>query len=219
MAAWYPPGSVRTLKRGDRLQVQAPAGRFVPKSLDQNFLLFAGGSGVTPLMSITKAALAEGSGKIVLINANRDQESVIFRDELMQLSASHPDRLAIIHWLETVQQRPSDAQLSMLAGPWIESEIFVCGPQPFMDAVTRALQSLGVAEARIHIERFLSLPDEDPAAPLTRSKERLLPNFSLLSMGVSGAAGYSSGRDRNRSIWMRAPVTPRDWSEPVPARP
>ena len=61
-----------------KLHVLAPSGTFVPKTLDADFLLVAAGSGITPMMAICKSALTEGGGKIVLVYANRDENSVIF---------------------------------------------------------------------------------------------------------------------------------------------
>ena len=84
-----------------------PSGIFTPASLDADLLLFAGGSGVTPIMSITRTALAEGTGKIVVFYANRDEQSVIFAEEFTRLAAEHPERLQVMHWLESVQGIPS----------------------------------------------------------------------------------------------------------------
>jgi 3-ketosteroid 9alpha-monooxygenase subunit B len=152
-----------SLRSGQKILVQPPAGHFVPASLDEDFLLFAGGSGITPVLSILKAALAEGSGKVVLLYANRDQRSVIFRDELIDLAAAHPERLTVLHWLETVQGLPTAAQLASLVRPWASCEAFICGPELFMAGVSTALATLGVDDERIHLERFVSLPDEDAA--------------------------------------------------------
>jgi len=72
---------------GMKIHVLAPSGTFVPRTLDQDFLLLAAGSGITPMMSICKSALSEGGGKVVLIYANRDENSVIFAGALRELSA------------------------------------------------------------------------------------------------------------------------------------
>ena len=95
----------------------APSGTFVPKTLDTDFLLLAAGSGITPMMAICKSALSEGSGKVVLIYANRDENSVIFADALRELAAKYPDRLTVVHWLESVQGLPSAAALAALVAP------------------------------------------------------------------------------------------------------
>ncbi|MEV5648527.1 ferredoxin--NADP reductase [Nocardia sp. NPDC052254] len=142
---------------GSILRVLPPAGLFTPSSLDLDLLLFAGGSGITPVLSILKAVLAQGSGRCTLIYANRDEKSVIFAAELAELAAAHPDRLHVVHWLESVQGLPSVEQLTALVRPWAEREVFVCGPAPFMTAVGAAMTAHGAARARVHMEKFVSL--------------------------------------------------------------
>ena len=148
---------------GMRIHVLAPSGNFVPKTLDADFLLLAAGSGITPIMSICKSALAEGSGQVVLIYANRDDRSVIFGGALRELAAEYPDRLTVVHWLESLQGLPSAPALAKLAAPYTDRDAFICGPGPFMQAVRDALESLNVPVQRIHIEVFRSL-DTDPFA-------------------------------------------------------
>jgi 3-ketosteroid 9alpha-monooxygenase subunit B len=147
--------------RGMRIHVLAPSGTFVPKTLDTDFLLLAAGSGITPMMAICKSALAEGGGKVVLIYANRDENSVIFGGRLRELSAKYQDRLTVVHWLETVQGLPSAAALAGLAAPYIGHDAYICGPGPFMTAAEEALKTLGAPADRTHIEVFKSL-DSDP---------------------------------------------------------
>lgn len=150
---------------GNVLDVLRPAGTFTPRSLTDNFLLFAGGSGITPVMSILKSVLAAGTGLITLFYANQDETSIIFREELIALTAAYPGRLTVIHWLGTVQGLPDDATLSALSAPYVDREVFICGPGPFMDCVSRALEGLGMPSGQIHIERFASL-GTDPFAPV-----------------------------------------------------
>ncbi|CAI8779571.1 3-ketosteroid-9-alpha-monooxygenase, ferredoxin reductase component [Pseudomonas sp. IT-P253] len=148
------------LNAGDELQVLPPAGVFTPKSFEGDFLLFGGGSGITPVLSILRSVLVAGTGRICLIYANRDEASIIFRDELKTLAAAHPSRLQVLHWLDSVQGIPSVAQLAELARPWRQANCFICGPGPFMDASVEALHGLEIPQARIHVERFVSLPEE-----------------------------------------------------------
>lgn len=148
---------------GDELEVLPPAGTFVPTDLDTDFLLLAGGSGITPVLSILKSALHGGSGRVVLVYANRDESSVIFRDELVALAEEFPERLSVIHWLESVQGLPSEAALRQLLAPYDEREAFVCGPGPFMDLAVRTLTGLGLPRERVHQEVFTSL-EGDPFA-------------------------------------------------------
>ena len=145
------------VKPGTFLEALAPAGIFTPRSLDGDLLLLAAGSGITPIMSVVKSALAEGTGILTLIYANRDESSVIFRDELRRLAETNPARLIVIHWLETTQGLPTPAQLRALAAPHLTEEVMICGPKPFMAATRTALADLGVPKNRIHVERFVSL--------------------------------------------------------------
>jgi len=146
---------------GMKLHVLAPSGTFVPKSLDTDFLLLAAGSGITPMMSICKSALAEGSGKVVLIYANDDENSVIFAAALRELAAKYPDRLTVVHWLVSVQGLPNAAALTTLVAPYAAHDAYICGPAPFMAAAEEALKAAGTE--RIHIEVFKSL-ESDPFA-------------------------------------------------------
>jgi 3-ketosteroid 9alpha-monooxygenase subunit B len=148
---------------GMQMHVLAPSGVFVPKDLDRDFLLMAGGSGITPMMAICKSALSQGSGKLVLIYANRDERSVIFAGALRELAAQYPDRLTVIHWLESVQGLPSQRALAALTAPFTGHEAFICGPGPFMDAAEAALKDGGMPGERVHIEVFRSL-ESDPFA-------------------------------------------------------
>jgi 3-ketosteroid 9alpha-monooxygenase subunit B len=153
------------LRAGDELMVLPPAGHFVPRSFEGDFLLFAGGSGITPILSILRSVLVAGSSTIVLFYANRDEHSVIFRDELARLGAAYPGRLLILHWLESVQGPPSAEQIASLVQSWTRSEVFVCGPASFMATVGRAAAALGIESACVHVERFFSLRDgEEPVA-------------------------------------------------------
>ena len=145
------------LEVGSTIRVLPPSGIFTPASLDADLLLFAGGSGVTPIMSITRTALAEGTGRIVVFYANRDETSVIFASELSRLAAEHPERLQVVHWLESVQGLPTGEQLRAFASSYTSWDAFVCGPAPFMKLVVGALKELEFPRERRHQEKFVSL--------------------------------------------------------------
>jgi 3-ketosteroid 9alpha-monooxygenase subunit B len=144
---------------GDEIECLVPGGMFTPKNLDEDLLLFAGGSGITPVLSILKSALARGSGRVVLVYANQHENAVIFAAQLRSLAEQYPERLHVIHWLESVQGLPSRAQLKALAAPFTSYTSFVCGPSPFMESVSHSLRELGVPPARIHVEKFQSLAE------------------------------------------------------------
>ena len=145
------------LREGDTMRVLPPSGIFTPRDLDSDLLLFAGGSGITPVMSITRTALEKGHGKVVLFYANRDEQSVIFGPELASLSAEYADRLVVVHWLESVQGLPTQQQLLAFATYFSSYTAFVCGPAPFMKAVVDSLKELGFPRDRRHQEKFVSL--------------------------------------------------------------
>lgn len=146
---------------GMSVHLLPPSGVFTPRGWDHDLHLFAAGSGITPVLSIIKAALADHTNRVTLFYANRDIESVIFRDLLDDLVRRHPDRLRVHHWLETERGLPTaDAVHEFCAIP-AGDEVFVCGPAPFMDLVECALTAAGVDHRDLHIERFVSL-DGDP---------------------------------------------------------
>ena len=162
---------------GTVLDVLPPAGTFCPGSLSGDFLLFAAGSGITPVMSILKSALAAGRGRVVLVYANRDEGSVIFGSLLRRLAAGSGGRLVVVHWLDSLLGVPSVAALMGLVRPYTSFDAFICGPDPYLAVVRDALARLGVPGPRVHVERFVSLaenpfevvavPDGGPAAMLS----------------------------------------------------
>jgi 3-ketosteroid 9alpha-monooxygenase subunit B len=187
---------------GTVLQVLPPAGTFTPRTPDADFLLLAAGSGITPVMSILRTALAAGRGEVVLVYANRDQSSIIFAAELDRLAAAHPGRLTVVHWLEAGESAkglPTAAALQELAAPHAEHEVYVCGPEPFMAEAVQAVKRLGVPHGRIHLERFVSLAD-DPFA--------VSPDTTELSDAASAAGLLEVELDgeRHRLPW---PATAR----------
>lgn len=145
------------LKAGDTMRLLPPSGIFTPKDLNADLLLWGGGSGITPVISIARTALEKGSGKVVLFYANRDESSVIFAAELKELVAQHPDRFTVVHWLESVQGLPTQEGLKRFAAYFADFTSFCCGPAPFMKAVAAALKELEIPRERRHQEKFVSL--------------------------------------------------------------
>ena len=145
------------LHAGDGLRVLPPSGIFTPKDLDADLLLFAGGSGITPIMSIIRTALRDGRGQVVLLYANRDEASVIFGAALRDLAAEHADRLQVVHWLESERGLPTPEELRSFAAEHASYDAFVCGPAPFMKATVAVLKELEFPRARRHQEKFVSL--------------------------------------------------------------
>ena len=145
------------VRAGHDVRVLPPSGIFTPTSLDEDLLLFAAGSGVTPIMAIARTALRDGSGKVVVLYANRDEASVIYAREWTELASQYPERLFVVHWLESVQGLPSQEQIVAFASAYTTYDAFVCGPAPFMKLTTAALKELDFPRERRHQEKFVSL--------------------------------------------------------------
>src|SRR3954452_20309683 len=117
---------------GDTLRALPPSGIFTPASFDADLLLLAAGSGITPMLSIVRTALRQGTGRIVLVHADRDEASRIFATELGRLAGGQPDPLTVLPWLESAQGLPTEEQVRELASGLTSYDAFVCGPPPFM---------------------------------------------------------------------------------------
>jgi 3-ketosteroid 9alpha-monooxygenase subunit B len=205
-----------SLKPGMQVDVLAPAGVFCPASVDEDFLLFAGGSGITPVMAILKTVLETGSGRVVLVYANRDENSVIFAGELASLAKRYGDRLVVVHWLESVQGLPDVSQLRGLASAYTSHEAFLCGPAPFMAAVREALGQLGVPRDRVHVEKFTSLtgnPFEDVVAEEEPASDEAPASLTVSLDGSTRTMSWPRQRkllDRLLDEGMDAPYSCRE---------
>ncbi|MEV0354869.1 ferredoxin--NADP reductase [Nocardia sp. NPDC050697] len=149
-----------TVAAGTELEVLPPAGTFTPASLDEPVVLVAGGSGITPVIAIAKSILVAGGGDVVLIYANRDQDSVIFGRELQELEQRFADRLSVLHVLESVQGYPTRRTLSLLLRPFADRTVYICGPTPLMNLAVEVCAAVGFPASRVHSERFLSLQSD-----------------------------------------------------------
>ena len=192
------------LQKGATVDVLPPSGIFVPRNLDGDFALFAGGSGITPILSIIKVLLARGTGRAWIFYANRDENSVIFRDELKSIAAAHPQRLSVQHWLDSVQGVPSREQLQALIERNVISRTcqhFICGPGPFMDGIHEALKALNVPREQIHVERFVSLAaDPGAMAPAPRAANSAVRELQVVLDGVAHTVPGSAGESLLESM-------------------
>jgi len=148
------------LRAGDAVRVLPPAGHFVlDAGSTRPLVLLGGGSGITPLFSILKTALATTERRARLVYANRDADSIIFRESLAALAARHRARLAMHHHLDAERGFLDAAGLRTALAGETDAEFYLCGPTPFMDLVESVLREAGVPRARIRVERFVSPPD------------------------------------------------------------
>lgn len=152
---------IDTLAPGDGIEVMPPSGRFVLRPDETPIVAFAAGSGITPVLSIIKTALAATAREVALIYANRSADSVIFADALEHLRAGSRGRLSVHHHLDAGSGYLDAAACAALVGDGAEADFYVCGPPPFMGIVEAGLERCGVDPNRLFIERF----DEPDAAP------------------------------------------------------
>jgi 3-ketosteroid 9alpha-monooxygenase subunit B len=164
---------VDTLAAGDVVETTCPAGVFCLGSGEGEVVAFAAGSGITPVYSVVKTALATTSRPVRLLYANRDREAVIFDEGLDRLAEEHPGRLEVVHHLDDEKGFVDEETGRQFAAEGRDSEYFVCGPEPFMEIVERALTGLGVGEERIRIERFTPVEQEEDAGPAAPEASRV----------------------------------------------
>jgi 3-ketosteroid 9alpha-monooxygenase subunit B len=143
------------LSEGDAIELTKPAGVFCPQESEGPVLGFCGGSGITPVMSITKHVLATTERPVRLLYANRDPNSVIFDAALAALGAEHPGRLEVRRHFDTDEGFLTAEAIAQFVAADLDADIYICGPGPFMDLVETTVLTQGVAPERIFIERFL----------------------------------------------------------------
>ncbi len=151
---------------GSVLEVMKPAGVFCLQERpdpEQPVLLFGGGSGITPVISIIKTALSTTRRPLRLLYANRDASSIIFRDELDALAAGSQGRLRVEHSLDDRDGFVDRERARRFVGDATGADFYICGPGPFMDVAEQALADLGIQGDGVFIERFES-PEEESVA-------------------------------------------------------
>jgi len=150
------------LVAGDTIEVMRPTGLFVLHPNDVPIVAFAGGSGITPVISLIKSALATTDRQITLVYANRSADAVIFADELERLGSEFSNRLSVHHHLDS-ERGFLDAELcAALVGDSAHADFYVCGPGPYMDTVEAGLALRDVEPRQLYIERFV-IPEDVPA--------------------------------------------------------
>lgn len=161
------------LKPGDVLDAMPPMGAFhtpLDVGAARHYLGFAGGSGITPVLSLIKTILAsEPRSRFTLVYGNRSINSIMFREELEDLKNLHLGRLNVIHVLESEAQdielfagRIDGDKLGRMFKGWIDPKsidmAYICGPEPMMLAIAASLREHGLRDDQIKFELFASAP-------------------------------------------------------------
>ncbi|MFZ9386554.1 MAG: 1,2-phenylacetyl-CoA epoxidase subunit PaaE [Chitinophagaceae bacterium] len=189
------------LKPGDRLEVMEPVGRFYT-ALDpgqkKNYLAFAAGSGITPVLSLIKTTLAtEPASQFTLVYGNRNRGSVIFFEELEAIKNRYMERFNLVHVFSRERTetplnfgRINDeklAELDKLLGFSSMDEFFLCGPEEMIFSVRDHLLNNGTDKKKIHFELFTSpgQPAKKGAASAAKKSARTGP-ASTVTLKLDG---------------------------------
>jgi ring-1,2-phenylacetyl-CoA epoxidase subunit PaaE len=155
---------------GDTVEAMPPMGQFFSTAdgNDPHYLAFAGGSGITPILSILRTGLDdELDARFTLVYANRNPNTIMFREELEDLKNQYLGRFNVIHVLEDESQeidlfrgRVDGEKCAALFEAWIDiktiDKAFICGPEPMMLAISDALEAHGLSKDQIRFELFAS---------------------------------------------------------------
>lgn len=194
-----------TAAPGDRLYALPPQGRFVLNDTDRNLVAFAGGSGITPVFSLLRTALAAGARTARLFYANRNRDAVIFDDALGTLESRHADRLVVHHHLDDQRGFATQADIAAFVENADGADFYICGPNEFMDTVRTALDAAGVPPNRLHIEHF-DVTDVAAAAP--PDTDAVTDEVTIVLDGSTTTAPYYAGNtllQTARMAGLRAP--------------
>lgn len=149
------------LTAGARIEATRPAGRFVARTGNAPLLLIAGGSGITPCISLIKQALVDTTRPVKLVYANQNHSSVIYREALDMLESRFEDRFTCRHWFDDERGFLTASDIAAAAKGWEASDCYICGPDPLMDMAEETLSDLFGTDATILIERFISPDDQE----------------------------------------------------------
>jgi ring-1,2-phenylacetyl-CoA epoxidase subunit PaaE len=186
------------VKSGDVLDVMSPVGSFTTDfdpARAGHYVGFAGGSGITPIVSLVRTALSvEPTSRFTLFYGNRDASSVIFLDALADLKDRYLGRFELYHFLSDeegdvelfngmLDRATCDAAIaSLIDAPGDVAAWFICGPGPMMDSAEAALVDRGIARDRIHIERFTA---GRPSAAVAARQAALQQEAAGLTLAVT----------------------------------
>ncbi|HET9987057.1 MAG TPA: hybrid-cluster NAD(P)-dependent oxidoreductase, partial [Kofleriaceae bacterium] len=187
-----------TWKEGQRVQVSAPAGKFFFAGHEADkIVLIAGGIGITPMMSVVRSLTDRGwAGQIYLVFSVRKKQDVVFAHEIMDLQERHANlhvRITLTNDPESEWTGARGQITKELLADFIpefkHGPVMLCGPDPMMTAMRQLLVTLGIPDAEIHQEAFISTPPVDMTADLQEAEEALpegvMPSLSFQKSGIN----------------------------------
>lgn len=213
------------LATGAIIEAMPPMGRFftaLDASTEKTYLAFAGGSGITPVLSLIKTTLeAEPRADFTLVYANKGVSTIMFREELEDLKNIYMGRFNVIHILEQDAQDidlfsglVTEEKCAELFKSWIDiasvDTAFICGPEPMMLGIAKALKDHGLSDTQIKFELFASSQPGRLAKPAASKAAAAAAQVSL-SVTLDGATqtleadGQTSILDIARAGNMDAP--------------
>jgi ring-1,2-phenylacetyl-CoA epoxidase subunit PaaE len=187
------------LKAGDQLDVMTPTGRFgVAHAPDQARIHvgFAAGSGITPILSIAKGVLArEPDSRFFLFYGNRSAGSMLFREALEELKDRFLQRFSVFHVISGEEQdipilhgRLDGDKVRVLLRSLVPAasvdHVFICGPAGMSEDIETTCREIGIADERIHVERFVSEFGGKPRAK--KMIEASAPPKAMASLTIDG---------------------------------
>ena len=166
------------LRPGDVIETTRPTGLFCLRETPAPLLAFSGGSGITPILSLVKTALATTARRVRVLTADRDADSVIFGPAMDELARRYPTRFEIRRHLDDRSGFVTEDQVREFVLGDRGADFYLCGPAPFMDLTERALLAHGADPERIFAERFAA-----PAGVDDSTDEQLDGTVSIVLSG------------------------------------
>lgn len=193
-----------TVSEGIEIHAAPPEGRFCLRDATDEIVAFAGGSGITPIMSLVRTALASSSRRIRVFYANRSRDSVIFAEALARLVDEHADRLVVVHHIDDDSGVVTPSVVESFAADTGAADYYICGPGPFMDTVEATVLLSGIPRQRVHLERFSVEPAAADVADSSSQTEEVVIELD----NTTTTAAYRAGNtllQTARIAGLRAP--------------
>lgn len=186
------------LQIGTTIRSRVPAGRFTLDDKQTNLLIIAGGSGITPCISLIKHTLFETSRKVKLVYANQDSQSIIYLNVLNLLQKRFPDQFECVHWLDNEKGLMGPRDVLASTHGHENASCYICGPALLMDMAQDVLMDSFGSTLNIKTERFISPEDPALGGEIESSSEpagnEFLAEFQLQFEGRIHAVRLAAGQ-------------------------